>query len=381
MLDTKFGTFITGRRFPGAFVALLMALTIYVSIKLTQVMEQLFGVHPWAAVFISLVILAFLVAVSQMHLGYSPAYRMCTRISSVYLCFMIYFLLALAICDVIAALEALIGWDSVETIDLIWFSTVVSVMIVARGAVHARRLKTKTYQISLGGTKPYRMVLLSDLHLGAFIGAGYVRQMVDQVARLKPDMVVITGDLFDGPNTRECPDLNQVCAEFRRLRPKDGVYAVLGNHDPEVTDEGLQDFFNAAHIQLLYNEVRRMGRFTLVGRMGLANQTGRERAPLNSLLRKKTGRKPVIILDHDPQGIREAKTWGADLVLCGHTHKGQFFPFSIFTRLAAGKDYFYGYVTHGRTQAVISSGTGFFQLPIRIGSNSEIVSLELHLPE
>lgn len=74
-----------------------------------------------------------------------------------------------------------------------------------------------------------------------------------------------------------------------------------------------------------------------------------------------------------PQGIREAASCGVDLVLCGHTHKGQLFPLTILTRLANGAQYFYGYGVSEKTRSVISAGTGFFGLPIRIGTDSEIV--------
>ena len=68
---------------------------------------------------------------------------------------------------------------------------------------------------------------------------------------------------------------------------------------------------------------------------------------------------------------------GASLVLCGHTHRGQFFPATIFTRWANGRRFFYGRESFGRTEAVISSGAGFFQLPMRIGTDSEVVEIRL----
>lgn len=63
-------------------------------------------------------------------------------------------------------------------------------------------------------------------------------------------------------------------------------------------------------------------------------------------------------------------------MLCGHTHKGQFFPATFFTRLAYGKKDFYGFAKREETQSIVSAGTGYFQMPMRIGSNSEIVLIE-----
>ena len=97
------------------------------------------------------------------------------------------------------------------------------------------------------------------------------------------------------------------------------------------------------------------------------------RAPLEDILRNADSGKPTIVLDHAPQGIREAASCGVDLVLCGHTHKGQLFPLTILTRLANGAQYFYGYGVSEKNSSVISAGTGFFGLPIRIRTDSEIV--------
>ena len=86
---------------------------------------------------------------------------------------------------------------------------------------------------------------------------------------------------------------------------------------------------------------------------------------------------PTVVLDHNPSGISEAAEYGADLVLSGHTHKGQFVPVTYFTKLANGKHFFYGYEQFGKTQAIISSGAGYFQLPVRIGTDNEVVKIEL----
>jgi len=87
--------------------------------------------------------------------------------------------------------------------------------------------------------------------------------------------------------------------------------------------------------------------------------------------------KPRIVVDHNPLGIKEAADNKIDLVLCGHTHKGQFFPTNVFTKLAYGKQGYYGYYQDGGTQSVVYSGAGYFQMPMRIGSNSEIVVLNI----
>lgn len=85
--------------------------------------------------------------------------------------------------------------------------------------------------------------------------------------------------------------------------------------------------------------------------------------------------KPVLVVDHDPKQIVEAEEYGVDLVLSGHTHAGQFFPATIATQLAVGKHRLYGYYKFGKTHAVITSGAGCFNMPIRVGTHNEVVEI------
>ena len=102
-----------------------------------------------------------------------------------------------------------------------------------------------------------------------------------------------------------------------------------------------------------------------------------DRKSLAEILPKERGKKPEIVLDHNPGGIEEAIKNKVALVLCGHTHKGQFFPATFFTRRAYGKKDFYGFAKREETQSIVSAGTGYFQMPMRIGSNSEIILIEI----
>ena len=87
--------------------------------------------------------------------------------------------------------------------------------------------------------------------------------------------------------------------------------------------------------------------------------------------------KPKILMDHNPVGIADGIQNNIDLVVCGHTHKGQFFPANLFTKWSYGKQGFYGYSKTNKTHSIVSSGAGYFQMPIRIGTNSEIVQIDI----
>ena len=231
-----------------------------------------------------------------------------------------------------------------------------------------------SYQVMLGQRKqPYQIIQLSDLHIGIFIGARYIEKVVQKINAAAPDMVVITGDIFNNGAMDECASLDRIQAALRGIHSKDGVFAVLGNHDPSATDSEVAAFFSGANIHLLRDETFETPLFTLIGRKDVLRSSDRtDMARLSSLA---PSAQPIVVLDHNPSGIREAAMNGADLVLCGHTHKGQMIPFPFFTRLFHDDGCFYGHSLFGKTQAIISAGTGYFQLPVRIGTNSEIVQI------
>ena len=88
-------------------------------------------------------------------------------------------------------------------------------------------------------------------------------------------------------------------------------------------------------------------------------------------------RHPLIVIDHNPQGNDEAVQCGADLVLCGHTHRGRMFPVNLLTKWAYGAPRFGGHHSWGKTHAVISAGCSVFQLPVRVGTSNEVVAIDL----
>ena len=132
----------------------------------------------------------------------------------------------------------------------------------------------------------------------------------------------------------------------------------------------------AAKIRLLNDEIKELSKINLIGRTDEANN---ERCEVSNILSKIELQKPTVVLDHKPENITEAAEYGADLVLCGHTHKGQMFPITLFTKWANGKNCFYGHHISGKTHSIITSGVGFFELPVRIGTNNEIVDIYLQV--
>ena len=381
-MKTKLGRFVTGRIFPVCFYLFLIFTAVYITCRTGSAVQQLWHISVYGGVAVFFLLLFLFQWIFRKQRSFSSLRRCWIRAEGIVFSFLFYLILILLCCDAVGLIVFLFYANSMVFAVSWCIAAGISLVLVVYGAVHARRLKTVRYEVRLGnGEHTYRMVLLSDLHIGVFVGAGYIRKVVSRVNSLSPDMVVIAGDSFDNGYAEECKKLDTVSALLRTLRTKDGVYAVLGNHDPAFTDERMQRFFRESNIRLLYNEVNSCPLFDLAGRNDLIHcrRFAETRTPLNELLPEKPRQKPVIVLDHNPEGINEAVEGGADLVLCGHTHKGQFFPLTFFTRLFHEKNHFYGQAAFGKTQTVISAGTGYFQLPIRIGTNSEIVEIILKL--
>lgn len=198
-----------------------------------------------------------------------------------------------------------------------------AVLITGYGFCHAKKLYVKEYDIPLEHfQKEKRIVLLSDIHVGTFVDVRQLRKIISTVNEIQADMVFIAGDLFDVEAFAYCKK-EEIAAELQKLSPKGNVYAVLGNHDPKSETGEMRKFFKEAHIEFLVDERRETEDFLLVGRDD--STTNPDREALDKLLQRRQEYKPEIVLDHNPTGIKEAVEQEVALVLCGHTHKGQFF--------------------------------------------------------
>lgn len=164
------------------------------------------------------------------------------------------------------------------------------------------------------------------------------------------------------------------------LSPKFGSFAVLGNHEyyggqVEQAVRHLQQ----GGIRVLRDEtVKVADSFYIVGRdyRGAGRFTGQQRKELQVIMKGIDGSLPIILLDHEPVCLEEAKQAGVDLQLSGHTHKGQFFPNQLVTGMMFDIDW--GYLRRENLQVIVSSGFGTWGPPIRIGNRPEIVDIMIH---
>ncbi len=225
-----------------------------------------------------------------------------------------------------------------------------------------------------------RIVQVTDLHVGPLINGKWLRRIVDKVNALKPDLIVITGDLVDG----SVEELRDHVAPLSNLQAKHGTYFVTGNHEYYSGVEEWCAYIASLDVRVLRNErVSIMDdlsneSFDLAGVNDWASHHFPGEGP--NLSKALSGRDPntvVILLAHQPAAIHEAASHGVDLQLSGHTHGGQIWPFTYLVYLQ--QPYTQGLYYYGdtATQIYISPGTGFWGPPMRLGTTAEITHITL----
>jgi predicted MPP superfamily phosphohydrolase len=217
----------------------------------------------------------------------------------------------------------------------------------------------------------FRIVQLSDIHVGPILEREFVTRLVAETNRLAPDLIALTGDLVDG-SVRQLSDEVEPLGE---LSAPHGVYFVTGNHDYYSGAEAWLARIGELGIRPLRNERVQIGEgddaFDLAG---VDDHRGDwVRGSTEDLARALGGRnphRPVVLLAHDPTTFKRASAMQVDLQLSGHTHGGQIWPFVYLVRLAMPQ--VAGLLRRGRSQLYVSRGAGFWGPPIRLFAPSEI---------
>ena len=250
------------------------------------------------------------------------------------------------------------------------------------GFVNARQIDHVSYEIQLQDkvdVSDLNIVMISDLHLGAVGSEGRLQEIVDEINAQKPDLVCIAGDFFD-TDYESIQNPNAAIETLKGIRSTFGTYACFGNHDAGETVSQMETFLEKAGIRLLKDEFVIIDeRLVLVGRLDgspIGSYGTQKRKELSEFLKNDNEKLPVVVLDHNPGKIH-TYTNEADLILCGHTHKGQLFPASFVTNAMYTVDYGYYQKDSQSPHVIVTSGIGYWGMPMRVGTNSEIVSIKI----
>lgn len=209
--------------------------------------------------------------------------------------------------------------------------------------------------------------LVSDMHLGHVRGRGFAQRIVHLLLRLRPDVVFITGDLFDGTSAK----LEWMMKPWVHLAPPLGAFFVLGNHEEFSDHSKYLDAVRMSGIRVLDNEKISLDGLDLVG---VHHGALVHSETFRSILKKASldPKRPSILLAHAPDQLRIAEEEGISLQLSGHTHRGQFFPWTWITSRIYGP-FVYGLKRLGRLLVYTTSGAGTWGPPMRLGAAPELV--------
>lgn len=228
------------------------------------------------------------------------------------------------------------------------------------------------YQVKLDKPmQPLRIGMASDLHLGHFFGSTQLDTLADIMRQEKVDIILLPGDIMDD-------NVNAYLAEkmqphFANLQAPLGVYATLGNHDFFGDQQRIEaEMRKAGIIPVMDESVVIDGRFTLIGRN---DDLVKNRPTTAQLLKGVNTALPVILMDHRPTEIEQHANLPIDIQLSGHAHNGQIFPANFIVKLIYRLSYGYEQINNGHF--FVTSGYGFWGVPMRLGSQSEVIIIDV----
>lgn len=253
---------------------------------------------------------------------------------------------------------------------------VLLVVLIGYGSFNAYSPVVREYDIQIdkkvAEISELKIVMAADMHFGLLSGTAHAKRMVKNINALKPDIVLYPGDLIDD-NLDAYLNLG-IDEIIKDIEAPYGVYASLGNHDKlDGPTEKLIEALERSNMRVLYDDVITVdNKLTLIGRK---DRTEKDRAELAELMKSANMELPVILMDHQPYDLDIANQNGVDLMVSGHTHRGQIAPAHLITRAIYENDW--GYLQKGSMHSVVTSGYGFWGPPLRIGSRSEIVQINV----
>ncbi|MFJ7726347.1 metallophosphoesterase [Neobacillus sp. NPDC097160] len=300
-------------------------------------------------------------------------FQIITWVGAIWLGIFYFSILLLPLVNLLVFLSRFTRFSKRNVIKWSGFATGIALgCLMAIGIYNAYSPVVRTYSINIPkqaeGKQTMNIVMASDMHFGVLSGAHHAKKLVKQINSLNPDIVLFPGDIIDDDVK---PYLEKGIPQILR-QINAPVYASFGNHDRDQSADLVKVFTNSGMNVLDDETVKLENGITLIGRKDRGYQDV-VRAKLADLMKLVDVTKPVILLEHQPYDFDIAEKNGVDLMVSGHTHRGQIAPMNLITNKIYENDW--GYLKRSQLQSIVSSGYGFWGTPIRIGSRSEIVQL------
>lgn len=220
--------------------------------------------------------------------------------------------------------------------------------------------------------KPYTIVQISDLHIGGLIDKEFIAKSVATINQLNPDLIAITGDLSDA----HIDIVKEAINELQDLKSRYGTYYIVGNHEYFHSIDDTIAHMKTLGIHVLENDAALINNdFYVVGVYDLFGFKANSHIPdIAKAMKEVPPHMPTLLLAHQPKYIEFLEGFTPSLILSGHTHGGQIWPFEYLVRLA--QPYVKGLHKLGDNRHIyINSGIGFWGPPMRLGSQAEITCI------
>lgn len=253
-----------------------------------------------------------------------------------------------------------------------WLYPIVFLGLIATACYNAYVPTVRYFRVKLDKPmQPLRIGVASDLHLGYFFGAKQLDKLAAIMQQEKVDVILLPGDIMD--DNVNAYVAKKIQPHLAKLQAPLGVYVTLGNHDFFGDQQRIEQEIRSAGIMPLMDEAQTIdNRFVLIGRN---DDLVKERPTTAQLLKNIDTRLPMILLDHRPTEIMLHSTLPIDMQFSGHTHNGQIFPANLIVKLIYRLSYGYEQINH--RHFFVTSGYGFWGVPMRLGSQSEVMIVDV----
>jgi uncharacterized protein len=370
------------------FFTVFSAVNYYIFIRGWQALQGVPVLRTVYFILFLIVSLSYLAAKFFERFLPIPVYEVLTWIGSFWFAYILYFFLFIILFDIIRLGNHLFNFypDYVKNNYLVTkqivFSGVVfaSTIIIIAGYINTRNIQVKTVNLTIPAKSSklenLKIVMASDIHLSPVNHKAFLENIINKINELNPDLVLIAGDMVDEKPYYLQSRGNGIA--FKNIKARYGVYSSMGNHEFINGGSQTENFMNSIGMKVLRDTAELIDNsFYIVGRddSSKINFTGKARKTLKEITMPINSDYPVILLDHTPFRLEEAAFQNIDLQLSGHTHHGQLFPLNFITSKIY--EVSWGYKKKNNTHYYVSSGAGTWGPPVRTGSSSEIVLVNI----
>jgi len=361
---------------------LFLAYTIPAIYVFLRIMYQFIGKEYrllYAAIFLLLLFVYPLGGILQESIGTASALKF---LSGYLLPFFLYLFLIQLMFDIFLLVNMIFKIIKPEKLKQAYIRKIslvsiicMSLIIVTGGIINFNTIRISDYTIEIPRKSSeldhLRIAFAADFHLQERTGIRFVRKFAAKIEEINPDILIFGGDIIEGDD--DDGNVKEYETILRGIRPRYGVFAVLGNHEYYAgQDKG--SFFDISGIKVLCDTIMVFDRlFSLAGRYD--SHFG-QRQPVEVLLRSSSDSLPLILVDHRPTEIDDVSLTNADIQLSGHTHNGQLFPINLITRKVY--ELSWGHMKKGNTHFFVTSGIRLWGPPVRTTGKSEIMVIDVN---